>query len=289
MFKRKDDIRTLIVISIVCVICVIIGLILSHKSNYDKLENVNEYNIYFDNVNYVNDFITKIASNDKEAVYSLLSNEYIEYNNITINNVIDNFDEFSIQSSFSPSNMYYLKIKNNYLYYINGTIYENVYDGGRRVINNNYSIIIIKDNKNSSYSLYPVSDSNYKDIINNIKKIKIIKNDYNVINEDSIITDEQICSMYLSNFIDNVYYNIDNSYEFLSDKMKEKYIDVSGYNKYILDNINLLSTMADKCKKDEYDDERVYTVIDMNKNVYIFTESYIMNYKVDFYLNANNK
>ena len=44
---KKDDIKTLIVIVIVCAICLILVLIFSREKNTDKLEAVKEYNTYF--------------------------------------------------------------------------------------------------------------------------------------------------------------------------------------------------------------------------------------------------
>ena len=69
--------------------------------------------------------------------------------------------------------------------------------------------------------------------------------------------------------------------------MKKKYVNSGSYEKYIISNLNLISTTADKCKLDEYEDKRIYTVIDNNDNMYKFTENGIMNYVVDFYLKEN--
>ena len=48
-----------------------------------------------------------------------------------------------------------------------------------------------------------------------------------------------------------------------------------------------ISSEADKCLLEKIKDKRVYSVIDTNGNKFVFNEEYIMNYKVDLYLNEN--
>lgn len=280
MFKKKDDIRTFLVIVIVCVLCVVFVLILNRKSNFDKLDVVNEYNVFFTNVNYVNNYLNYIASDNNEAVYSLLDNKYIENNNITVDNVLDNIDDYSFGVSLKANNMDFVQVGNNFVYYINGKIYENTYNG-KELVDDNFSMIVINDYDNLSYSLYPV-DKNYKSVINNVKKININNNNYNNVSGSELINKEQICVMYLSDFIDSMVIN--ESYDLLSDSMKDIYTNKDDYQRYINNNIRLFNSTAAKCKLEKIDDKRVYTVIDDNENTYVFTEDNIMNYKVDFYL-----
>ena len=78
---KKDDIKTLIVVIIVCAICLALVFILSRKKNTDTLEPVQEYNTYFSVTNYMNSYISYLSNNDSEAIYSMLSSEYIYKNN----------------------------------------------------------------------------------------------------------------------------------------------------------------------------------------------------------------
>lgn len=280
MFK-KDDFRTFIVIGIVCVICLIIGLIISFKSNTDKLKNVNEYNVFFSNVNYINNYINMIASGDEQAIYKILDDKYKENNN-NLNNILYN-NEYTDLTYFEADTMFYVEIKKNILYYIKGYIYDINHDG-RELIDDNFSILLINDLNTNSYSLYPVDDNNYEEIINNIRKINIKNNSYNSIKESEVISKEQVCIMYLSNFLNITFHDINRSYSLLSNSMKKKYTNNSSYESYVNDNFGLVSTIADKCKLEESDDKRRYTVIDTEGNTYVFTEKNIMNYEVDFYL-----
>ena len=279
MGNRKDDIRTFVVIVVVCAICIVIALILNIKSNVDELSSVNEYNVFFSNVNYINSYINYVASENSIAIYNVLDKKYIEKNNITYDNILDYIDDYSIGSSLKATGMEYVKVGNNFVYYVKGMIYENTYEGVS-LLDDDFSIVVVTDFKNLSFSLYPVDNNNYKEVINGIKKINIVNNTYNTIVKSELINKERICGLYLSDFINN----LSDSYALLSDDMKEIYIDKDMYNSYIKDNISSFSSVADKCRMDEIDDIRVYTVIDKNSNTYVFTEESIMKYKVDFYI-----
>lgn len=283
MFKRKDDIKTFIVIVCVCAICVFIGIIFSRKSNIEKLEHVNEYNVFYSNIKYINNYINKIANSDSNAIYNLLDKKYIENNNITVDNVFENITSYSILSSFKATDMYFVQVKDNFIYYIEGKIYEDTYED-RILIDDNYSIVLITDNNNLSYSIYPVYNNNYKKIINNIKKVNIENNEHNSLGKSELINKEQVCVIYLSDFINDIFNEQENTYNVLSENMKKIYPNNNDFKKYINDNIDLISSTADKCKLEKFDDKRRYTVIDTNGNTYIFTEEYIMKYEVDFYL-----
>ena len=282
----RDDIKTFSVILVVCIICVIIAFILNIKSNMDKLKPVDEYNVFFSNVNYINDYIGYIGNKDNVGVYNLLDKKYIEKNNITYDNVFDKIKYYSSDSLLKATNMSYFQIGKNFVYYIEGKIYRNTYDE-QILIDDNFSIIVMTDYNNLSFSLYPIDD-NYKDIINNIKKFNIINNGYNNINKSDLITKEQVCAIYMSDFYNNIFNNIDSAYNYLSDDMKKMYVDVNSYKNYIINNYDMFSSTADKCSLNEINNKKVYTVIDSNGNSFVFTEESVMNYKVEFYLKEVN-
>ena len=85
---KKDDIRTFITIIIICTLIVGIVLILNRKSNSEKLEVVNEYNTFFTTSNYVNNYLN--YSSDSSKLYDLLYSDYIDKNNITVDNILIN-------------------------------------------------------------------------------------------------------------------------------------------------------------------------------------------------------
>lgn len=283
---KKDDLKTLIVVILVCAIPLTIVLILNIKSNSDKLEVVNEYNDYFSIVGNVNKYLNYTSTGNEEAIYSLLDKEYITNNEVTINNVLDKVSIYPINTSVKINIMTSVNIKNSYAYYLKGSIIQNNYSTTEE-ITNNFEMIVLKDLDNLTISLYPINNNtNYKKTIDHIKKINIKSNDYNKINNSSIVTKEEICSLYLSDYLNKVRNNIDSSYLLLSDNMKKQsdFNTLELYKKYINNNISKMSTSADKCLMEKIKDNRVYYVVDKNGNKFVFNEESIMNYKVDIYL-----
>ncbi len=280
---KKDDIRTFITIAIICAIIVGIVLIINRKSNSEKLEEVNEYNTFFTITNYINTYIS--SSSNTSKLYDLTYIDYINRNNITENTINKFLENYTINSSIKVTDMKYVKIKNNYVYYVKGKIYQNTYDGSE-VINNNYQTLVLVDFDTLSYAIYPI-DTDYKKVLDKIKKISIENNRNNNVKKSDLITKEQICVIYLSDYISKIDEEIELSYNVLSEKMKEQYPMFKEYVNYINDNRDKITTEADKCLLEKIGNNRVYTVIDKNENKYIFTEKSVMNYEVSFYLKDN--
>ena len=93
----------------------------------------------------------------------------------------------------------------------------------------------------------------------------------------------------MSDYIAKISDDMEEAYNLLTDKMKEKYSSIDAYRKYINDNKNNFTTIADKCRVVEKDnDTRTYYVIDGNENEYTFYEDGIMNYTVEYYLKQPN-
>lgn len=281
---KKDDIRTFVTIAVICTLIVGIVLIVNRKSNSEKLEEVNEYNTFFTITSYINNYIS--SSSNASKLYDLTYTDYINKNNITENTINEFLENYTINSSVNVTDMKYVKIKNNYVYYVKGKIYQNIYDGSE-VINNNYQTLVLVDFDTLSYAIYPI-DTDYKKVLDKIKKVNIENNKNNDIKKSELITKEQICVIYLSDFVSNINENIGLSYNNLSKIMKERFPIFKDYEDYINNNIEKITSEADKCLLENVGKNRVYTVIDKNGNKYTFTEKNIMNYEVNFYLKDNN-
>ncbi len=280
---RKDDIKTFVTIVIVCVVIVVLVLILNHKSNSDKLETVNEYNTFFTVTSYINDYINNISNQDSSSLYDVLYSDYIDKKNITLNNIYNNIEEYPINSSVKVIKMEYVKVKNDYIYYVEGKVNQITFDG-KQEIDNNFKVVVITDFDTLSFAIYPLQEKdNYKKIIDSIKKIKIEDNKNNKIKNSSLVSKEQICVFYLSDYVDKINNNIEEAYNLLSDQQKKQYT-LDKYKEFINANIDKITTDADKCSLELSGTNRVYKVIDINKNKYTFTEKNIMNYNVSLYL-----
>lgn len=281
---KKDDIRTFVTIAVICTLIVGIVLIINRKSNSEKLEEVNEYNTFFTITNYINTYIS--SSSNASKLYDLTYIDYINKNNVTENTISEFLENYTINSNIKVTDMKYVKIKNNYVYYVKGKIYKNTYNGSE-VINNNYQTLVLVDFDTLSYAIYPI-DTDYEKVLDKIKKVSIENNRNNNVKKSDLITKEQICVIYLSDYISKIDEEIELSYNVLSEKMKEQYPMFKEYVNYINDNRDKITTEADKCLLEKIGNNRIYTVIDKNENKYIFTEKSVMNYEVSFYLKDDN-
>ena len=280
MFKRKDDIKTFVVIVIVCFLCIMIALFFNNNNYYDKIKKVDDYDQFFTNVSIINKYLSYVASGDNVAIDSLLDKKYKG------NSIFDS-SNYSSLSSFEVFSMDYVQINDDFVYYVQGKIYNSGYDSVRELIDDDFKIVIIKDVSKNTFSLYPVYD-NVKDVINGIKFIRIKDNEYNDLGETVNIDNEDVCVTYFSDYINYVYNDIDYAYELISDDMKKIYTDKNKYVNYIYDNFSSLSSTADKCGFNVSNNQNIYTIIDTNGNIYKFIENSIMNYKVEFSLIENN-
>lgn len=286
---KKDDIRTLIVVLIICIFIVGVFLLLNQKDNVEKMTIIKEYNSFFLIRNCINDYLDYYNNEDKEVAYDILFKEYIKKNNISINDVLENIDSYPKEAYINIDKIMSVSINNNKIYYVVGKILQDDYDN-TKVINDNFSIIVLVDYNNVTYSIIPINDNNYKKTINTIKKINIESNENNKLKGTGIINNEQICVLYMSDYVGKLNNDIDDAYSILTTKMKEKYSSIDSYKNYLNSNRNKITTVADKCHVTEKEDyTRTYYVIDSNKNEYTFYEDGIMNYTVEFNFNNDVK
>lgn len=284
---KKEDIRILIVIVIICLFIVGLVLLLNKKNNSEKMVYVTEYNTFFSIINCINEYIDYIANNNKEGAYELLSTDYIKKNNIVLNNLYEKIEKYPHNTAAEIRKIETVKVGNSNIYYTNGKIIQNNYKE-TKIIKDSFSIIVLIDYDNMTYSVYPIENNNYERIINNLRNISIAKNNHNVLKNSGLINKEQICVLYMSDYVNKINNDFDKAYELLSKKMKKRYQSVELYRNYINNEKNKITTVADKCSVDEGDNNtRTYYVIDSNENEYTFYEDGIMNYTVDISFSNN--
>ena len=95
------------------------------------------------------------------------------------------------------------------------------------------------------------------------------------------ISDDEMCVIYLTDFLNKINENIDNSYQLISEDTKEKLDTLEKYKEYVNTNLNDRSTIANKCAIIDNDADKKIIVYDENNNYYEFLEVGIMNYYVN--------
>lgn len=279
---KKDDIRTFVVVIVVCLVFSILFFVLNHKNNYEKLSVVNNYEEFFSVVDDVNEYIGYVSNGDKDGIFNVLDNKYISNNFITLDNVLEYIDDLSELDSFKAKEISYVKIRKNYLYYVRGSIIKNDLDSST-VIDDNYRVLVSVDSSNNCYSIYPIS-GNDEEVINDIKKIAIMNNNYNDAKKISEFKDIDICKLYYFDYINYIYDNKKEAYNFLDDSMLKIYSNYDDFSKYISDNYDKFTSSTKLCNVSNFDDGSIISVVDSRENVYTFNVEGVMNYKVKFKL-----
>lgn len=171
--KKKSFI--IIIIIILLIICIIISTILKIKNNnvnsiqnvenvieedkkYENLENVNSSTAYFTVQSCVNQYISYVCNKDIEAILVLLDSNYLEKNNITKENVLDQIGEIPENGAFEAEKMYMEKIDENAnKYYVLGTLKQDNFEQ-ENVLNDKFSIIINMNLDDMVFSVEPLKD-----------------------------------------------------------------------------------------------------------------------------------
>ncbi len=247
---------------------------------------VDNYSNFFSVVNILNKYLDDIKNQETEKLLNTLHSEYILNYKINRDNIYDvlNIKSDSLQLTFKVKHMTYKTYDNfnRYLYYVKGDIIEDNFDDSK-VLKEGVMFLVNIDYENITYGIYPL-DYLYKvlPIINPDKPI--ISNTDNIVSGSNVITKEYICSLYLSDFIEKITSNVDDTYVLLDKDFRNKeYAKKSKYVNYMNNNKDKLNSQVYSCSSLS-GNNHVYEVKDMNYNTYIFREKSIMNYTIEFNL-----
>ncbi len=220
-----------------------------------------------------------------QAIYDLLSSEYINQNNITVNNLYAKVNTYNQSRTFKAKEMKMIHQKNLQIYFIKGNIY---YTQTMNLDEVSYFIVKI-DNSQVTFSIEPLNASQYE---NRAKEYigkeegNINRNTQNVFSYYRI-KDDQIATNYLSNYKEEALQYTQQAFETLDKEYREKrFGNLEEYKNYIEENREAI----EKIQLSRYTvsgegSSKVYTCIDQYNNYYIFNQKAIMKYtlKLDTY------
>ena len=234
---------------------------------------IERLNINSSEYDYYDEETTQLSEEEiNQCIYNLLSEEYIEQNEITIDNLREKVEVFE-------ENMIYTSLKMNVL--TQDTIEEYVVYGFLTDSSLNFIKEIYFDVKvdvvNYTFSIEPISSDDYSDIdeieiINDNQEIE--ENDVNAVSSVTI-NNEYICRKYLQTYRKIILAWPELAYEYLDDEYKElRFGSYENFTEYITDNYdNLCDLTLSKYEAEAYDEYTQYTCEDTNKNIYTFTEN----------------
>ena len=252
-------------------------------SKIKKVRNVNNYySVKYIAMSYVNGLLNK----DKDIIY-VLNSDYVKNNNITIDNLyskINSFDNEGDDKSLEITNMLVSEQSSNIsVFFVYGNIKDTI---TKEKIPTNFVVIV--DFENETYNILP---SEYMDSIEiqeesnfelNIKQIEA--NQYNSFEYEDVDKNTIILD-HMDKLINELVYNVDNSYSNLYEKdyRETRFGSLEEYKKYISSNLKyIMSSEIEKYQVNEYQDYTEYVLKDQNDNYYIFEDDGVLNFTVKF-------
>lgn len=243
--------------------------------SYLDFSNVNNSSYFTNNENGDQEKIV----NENEKIYNVLSEEYIDKNDITIDNLDKFVQKFEEKMLFVPLDIKYINNDNIYKY----AIYGYVADTNYNFIKNIY-IIINLDLTNMTFSVEPLN-GNYTDIddieLLESDLMEISKNDDNNVNYAQSNA-EIVAKKYMDYYKKLVLSNPEEAYNHLDEEYRDKrFGSLEELEKYINNNRDfLLSLQPQKYLLNSYDEYSEYVCMDKYNNLYIFSEYGPLDYKI---------
>ena len=260
----------------------------------DETENIRFYTvkncieIYFDSLNMGKEvYYETIENNETEFVanqeylqgeiYKLLSEEYIQANNITTENLTQYIELTDNANVIVPLEMKVLKKDIIYKYIVHGIKQDVETEETEEVY-----IIVNLDNENKTFSIEPINNTQ----INGIEDIEISNNNQKIENKgNNEFTDEKISNEYIAQEYVGAYRILalgapEQAYELLEEEYRNnRYGSLEKYEEYVQKNREEISSL--QCKQYLVNNETDYTeyvCLDQNKNYLIFKSVGPMNF-----------
>ena len=220
---------------------------------------------------------------ENENLYNMLDKEYIEANDITVDNISSKLSPIK-QSFIDISKMYVEKKTDNiYVYIVTGTLREKVSGNTSNIqimvkidTTNKTFKVLLEDYISKKYTNIQLGEQIDIKIDNTIENNSINIYNYEIISDENYI--EDIFEQYKDDFV----YNKQEAYNKLNEEYKNsRFSSFENFDMYINNNIkSLIIAKIDKYQKTIYPEYTQYICIDNKGNYYIFREKSVMNYTV---------
>ena len=260
----------------------------------DETENIRFYTvkncieIYFDSLNMGKEVYYETNENNETEfvanqeylqgeIYKLLSEEYIQANNITTENLTQYIELTDNANVIVPLEMKVLKKDIIYKYIVHGIKQDVETEETEEVY-----IIVNLDNENKTFSIEPINNTQ----INGIEDIEISNNNQKIENKgNNEFTDEKISNEYIAQEYVGAYRILalgapEQAYELLEEEYRNnRYGSLEKYEEYVQKNREEISSL--QCKQYLVNNETDYTeyvCLDQNKNYLIFKSVGPMNF-----------
>lgn len=307
--KKIPIIICVIIILIIAILACIVAInktktdnvnnIAVENTNTKEIQNVTDRNKFYTVSNCVSQYLNEINKNNtryygtteegkygkvveeeyiKQNIYNLLSKEYIDKNNITIDNVYNHIDNIVEQVIFTPIKMNSVSGSKIEKYIVYGFVGNLDYKFIKEIY-----IVINLDIENQTFSIEPI---NYK--YTNIDEIIIKNNNTNIQKNDGNtyrnieLNQNDIAKEYIDVYKKMALQVPEIAYQFLDEEYRDKrFGGIEAYKKYIEKNKNnIKQIIVDKYKTTNMNGYKQYVLIDQYDNYYIIKEKSVMQYSV---------
>ena len=301
--KRKKTLILLMIIVVIIIISIVVALLLLTTSNNEEVasnntvseENNNEteaepqinetkyYNITnvvrtylgaLDKSKYILSDGTNYSEDEstKESIYNLLSTEYIESNNITVENVYDYVKDVNENITFVPLDMRISQGQNVDKFLVYGNI---VYMDSQDL--EKVYVIVNIDNTNNTFSIEPINNEEISNI-NDFKfesTLNTIEKNYSNTYLNNNMSDEDISKEKFNNFKLLILRKSEDLFNLLNEEYRnKKFGDYNGFSQYIDSNYDRLRTInLSMYQVTEEDGYKQYVLLDQDDRYYIFKET----------------
>lgn len=301
--KRKKTLILLMIIVVIIIISIVVALLLLTTSNNGEVANnntvseennndteaepqINEskyYNITnvvrtylgaLDKSKYILSDGTNYSEDEstKESIYNLLSTEYIESNNITVENIYDYVKDVNENITFVPLDMRISQGQNVDKFLVYGNI---VYMDSQDL--EKVYVIVNIDNTNNTFSIEPINSEEISNI-NDFKfesTLNTIEKNYSNTYLDNNMSDEDISKEKFNNFKLLILRKSEDLFNLLNEEYRnKKFGDYNGFSQYIDSNYDRLRTInLSMYQVTEEDGYKQYVLLDQDDRYYIFKET----------------
>lgn len=320
-----DSIKKLIIIISIIVIVLIIAILVILNLNSSELgqtddvidnaeesvdveENnllVQDNNTFYSIEKNLQNYYLYIKVQNKQAVYEMTSQIYIEEHSLTQENILEQFPQIVDDNYEFKLKELYLNDSNIYpIYYASGELLQN--DQKEK-----YYFVIYVDQSTASLEIEPITEEQYIEKVQSEQQNeerKIERKQYNQLNQVTVTT-EEIAKKYFQDYIYNAVHDVQMAYSSLNEEyQKAKYPTLQQYqqllqtkqdelvsmdiysikqrddfateDEYIQYIANLQQKGLTQYSVTEYEDYTEYVGIDDYNNYYIFQVTSPMQYKI---------
>jgi len=230
---------------------------------------------------YLGTFYFENEDAKKRVILNLLSKEYVERNNITMENV-QTYSHYTEQKLyFTAKAMQYVKNSNTARYSVYGKTSINTYKNTEDAY-----FIVTLDEANRTFSIEPVilqGNQSFNSIELKNDELSIEKNGNNAFSYDRVY-DKDLVERYLSHYKKLALFQPEEAYEYLDENYKNNnFENVNNYVAYINENrTNIANIFIDHFEKTKEYGKTVFRCTDTKGKMFTITEETTMQYRISF-------